>query len=229
VADVPSGEFGVPTSDKSGEGLEESGVGGEVREESQGREQTRGAAWKVLDSSAEVGTEEFNKRVKERKDVSNCFKGLKYGRNSGQAIQQKKSAVKLLEGVDVSLDLETGQVRMPRSHYEGLKAQLISLESVGENFRQSFTQFYHLLKNEIEDQDLMSAVNDAIRDVQMFTQVTLQEFQKVETDSSALRAQLDKALQALRRKEIENLQDRRTLTRLTESVQENIDILTESV
>ena len=75
----------------------------------------------------------------------------------------------------------------------------------------------------------MGAVNDAIKDVQLFTSVTIEEFHRMSVDSSNLKTQCEKAMQALKRKEIENLQDRRTLERLTNSLQQNMDILTESV
>ena len=144
-------------------------------------------------------------------------------------MDQKKKAVKLLEGVDVSLDIETNKVSMPRAQFEGLRAQLISMESVSEKFRRSYAQFYNLARQEIEDQNIVAAVDDVTRDVQLFAEVTLQEVNKLEADGSALRDQLNRALQALKRKEIELYKERSTLRRLTSSVQENIDVLSESV
>ena len=51
----------------------------------------------------------------------------------------------------------------------------------------------------------MGAVNDAIKDVQLFTSVTIEEFHRMSVDSSNLKTQCEKAMQALKRKEIENL------------------------
>ena len=129
----------------AGEELEDSGVGQEGTESSKGKDQPRGPAWRVLDASAEVGTEDFNRRVQQGKDVSGCFRGTRYGRRSADSIGQKKGAMKLLEGTDVALDIETGRVSMPREQYEGLRAQLISHDTVAENFRKSFTNFYHVI------------------------------------------------------------------------------------
>ena len=212
----------------AGDSLEDSGIGSATKAK-EGREQARGAAWKVTDPSAEVGTEEWNAKVKAGKDVSNCFTGTRYGRRSSKSMEEKKKAVRLLEGVDVSLDLETGKVSMPRAQFEGLRAQLISMESVSEKFKSSYAQFYNLARNEIEDQNILAAINDVTKDVQLFTEVTLQEVNKLEADGAALRSQLDRALQALKRKEIEHHKERKTLMRLTSTVQENIDVLSESV
>ena len=227
---LPEGDVEDELTDfpHAGDPHEDSGIGSASKEEG-GREQARGSAWKVLDPSAEVGTEEWNAKVKAGKDVSNCFTGTRYGRRSSQSMDQKKKAVRLLEGVDVSLDIETGKVSMPRAQFEGLRAQLISMESVSEKFRRSYAQFYNLARNEIEDQNIVAAIDDVTRDVQLFSEVTLQEVNKLERDGTALRDQLDRALKALKRKEIELYKERNTLRRLTSTVQENIDVLSESV